>query len=77
MNRGFDEWRTALRGPEETFAYRSGKGELCGNTWTEVVLELLAHGAHHRGQIAVLLRQAGIEPPVSTDLIPALRLLRV
>ena len=43
------------------------------NSYWEVVLELLSHGAHWRGQIALLLRQAGCEPPKSTDFIPALR----
>jgi uncharacterized damage-inducible protein DinB len=53
--------------------YKNTKGEKCVNTYIEVVLELISHGAHHRGQIELLLRQAGLEPPISTDFIPALR----
>lgn len=55
------------------FHYLNSKGERCSNTFEEVILELLAHSAHHRGQVALLLRQDGFEPPASTDFIPALR----
>jgi uncharacterized damage-inducible protein DinB len=55
------------------FEYVTSMGATVRNSYHDVVLELLCHGAHHRGQIAVLLRQAGYEPPASTDFIPALR----
>jgi uncharacterized damage-inducible protein DinB len=77
----FEKWSSILRGidtgdSERTFDYLNGKGEKCTSSYVEVALELLTHGAHHRGQIALLLRQAGIEPPSSTDLVPALRAAR-
>jgi uncharacterized damage-inducible protein DinB len=34
----------------------------------QVVLHLVNHGSYHRGQVATMLRQAGIKPP-GTDLI--------
>jgi len=53
--------------------YRSSGGQNCANRFDEVIQEVLLHGAHHRGQIALLLRMNGCEPPRSTDFIPALR----
>ena len=74
----FENWSAILGGlgaggPTRTFDYRNRMGEKCTNSYLEVALELLSHGAHHRGQISLLLRQAGIEPPPSTDFVPALR----
>jgi uncharacterized damage-inducible protein DinB len=53
--------------------YVGGDGESRSNLFCEVLQEVLLHGAHHRGQIALVLRMKGFEPPRSTDLIPALR----
>ena len=53
--------------------YLNSKAERCSNSFEDLVLEVLCHSAHHRGQIAVLLRQSGSRPPASTDFIPALR----
>jgi uncharacterized damage-inducible protein DinB len=74
----FENWSPILGGlgigdSIRTFNYRNSMGEECTSSYVEVALELFSHGAHHRGQIALLLRQAGIEPPSSTDFIPALR----
>jgi uncharacterized damage-inducible protein DinB len=53
--------------------YESSDGESRSNLFSEVLQEVLLHGAHHRGQIALVLRMKGFEPPRSTDFIPALR----
>ena len=53
--------------------YLSSDRESRSNLFCEVLQEVLLHGAHHRGQIALVLRMKGFEPPRSTDLIPALR----
>ena len=53
--------------------YQNRAGESCSNLFADVLQEILLHGAHHRGQIAFLLRAKGFEPPRSTDFIPALR----
>ena len=53
--------------------YESSDGENRSNLFSEVLQEVFLHGAHHRGQIALVLRMKGFEPPRSTDFIPALR----
>ena len=53
--------------------YESSDGENRFNPFSEVLQEVFLHGAHHRGQIALVLRMKGFEPPRSTDFIPALR----
>ena len=59
--------------PDKTVRYTNGKGEACTNRFEDVMLEVLLHGAHHRGQAALALRMKGFEPPRTTDYIPALR----
>ena len=56
--------------------YESRNGENRSNLFSEVLQEIFLHGAHHRGQIALVLRMKGFEPLRSTDFIPALRLMR-
>jgi len=57
---GADEW-------EEIVHHRFGSGgEMQLPRW-QVVMHLVNHGSYHRGQLASLLRQAGIRPP-ATDL---------
>jgi uncharacterized damage-inducible protein DinB len=53
--------------------YESSDGENRSNLFSEVLQEVFLHGAHHRGQIALVLRMKGFEPPRSTDFIPTLR----
>jgi uncharacterized damage-inducible protein DinB len=74
----FENWSVILCGVDigdsaRTFDYRNRRGKNCTSSYVDVVLEVVSHGAHHRGQIALLLRQAGMEPPSSTDFMPALR----
>jgi len=53
--------------------YCDSRGQQRANSLTELVQEVVLHAAHHRGQIALLLRIDGHEPPASTDFIPGLR----
>lgn len=69
--------RCAEYAVDAQIGYRSSEGKECVNTFDEVLQEVMLHGAHHRGQIALLLRRSGHEPPRSTDFIPALRSQRI
>jgi uncharacterized damage-inducible protein DinB len=57
--------------------YVTRTGVNVANTFAEIVQEVLLHSAHHRGQIALLLRQSSSEPPTSTDYIPTIRKLSI
>ena len=72
-----DAWSSYLAGVEEedlgrTIAYVNSKGERFKSTALDVLLHVTHHGAYHRGQIALLLRQTGAEPAY-TDFIHAVR----
>ncbi|HXJ40747.1 MAG TPA: DinB family protein [Bryobacteraceae bacterium] len=73
-NRILDEVTSGAR--PDGFEYLNAVGKPSANSFGEVLVELVSHGAHHRGQVALLLRQAGHEPAKSTDFIPALRRLK-
>jgi uncharacterized damage-inducible protein DinB len=81
LNKSFAGWNVALAevtsgARAETFEYENAAGQQVANSFFEIAVELVSHGAHHRGQVALLLRQAGHQPPKSTDFIPALRALK-
>jgi uncharacterized damage-inducible protein DinB len=71
----FARWKNYLGAGHlgATFYYANSRDEACSNTPEEVIIELICHSAHHRGQVALLLRQNGSEPAASTDFIRALR----
>lgn len=61
-------WQALLRAsPEGELAdpirYVTTDGVAHTNTLAEIAAHVLLHGGHHRAQIALLLRQGGIEPP--------------
>ena len=49
-------------------AYRNTKGQPFESSLRDILLHIALHGAHHRGQIAALLRREGREP-AATDFI--------
>ncbi|MGH9443542.1 MAG: DinB family protein [Thermoanaerobaculia bacterium] len=69
-------WATALTPPavEEKLSYK----DLKGNPWVspiwQIVLHVVNHGTHHRGQVAGFLRSMGQVPP-PLDLIAYYRTL--
>jgi hypothetical protein len=78
MDSAFEGWNKTLEEVAggtrpSVLKYKNTGGQLCCNEFFEVVIELVSHGAHHRGQVALLLRQAGHCPAKSTDFVPALR----
>lgn len=57
---------------DETIEYVNSRGERFTSRVEDVLLHVVVHGAHHRGQIASGLRAAGAEPPY-VDFIHAVR----
>jgi uncharacterized damage-inducible protein DinB len=52
--------------------YRNSKGEAWASRVEDVLMHVLLHSAYHRGQIALAMRAAGVEPAY-TDFIHAVR----
>ena len=59
-------------GLDLTVSYKNTKGEPWSSTVREVLTHVAMHGAYHRGQIALLVRESGHEPAY-TDYIHAVR----
>ena len=60
------------RGLDEMVEYKNSKGELWSSRVGDVLTHVLMHSAYHRGQIALEMRAAGMEPAY-TDFIHAVR----
>jgi uncharacterized damage-inducible protein DinB len=70
-------WRTYVGGLSagdlaRPMTYRNTKGETFSYPLGDVLLHIALHGAYHRGQVALLLRTAGTQPPL-TDYTRAVR----
>jgi uncharacterized damage-inducible protein DinB len=48
---------------DKVIQYKNSKGEEYFNALWQICNHIVTHGQHHRAQIQLLLRQAGIEPP--------------
>lgn len=55
--------------PHRVVAFHRPDGTQGTFAIAHMIQHLVNHGAYHRGQITVMLRQLGAEPPQSTDLI--------
>jgi uncharacterized damage-inducible protein DinB len=66
VHRGWDEWLQSLTGGDvsQDLTYQ----DMRGNTWTQpiwqLILHVVNHGTHHRGQVSGFLRMMGRTPPV-------------
>lgn len=45
--------------------YTTTKGDPYQNSVQEILLHAVNHSTYHRGQVAALIRESGLEPPVS------------
>lgn len=71
------DWRLFLGEKKDAdlalrFQYTNTKGEHFSSPIGDTAMHLITHGVHHRGQIALLVREAGGEPAY-TDFIHAAR----
>ncbi len=70
LHQGWIDWSRSLSGDDwsKPLILRSSQGaEFALPNW-QLVMHLVNHGSYHRGQVATMLRQAGIKPP-GTDVI--------
>lgn len=56
------------RNLDEIIVYRNSKGDEFQNSIREIFFHFINHSTYHRGQIAMLMKQAGLEP-INTDYI--------
>ena len=49
--------------------YKSLKGEPHSSSFKQTLQHVVNHASYHRGQVTTMLRQIGVKPPESTDLI--------
>jgi uncharacterized damage-inducible protein DinB len=59
-------------GLEQEIEYRNSKGESWSSRVQDVITHALLHSAYHRGQVALEMRAAGLQPAY-TDFIHAVR----
>lgn len=69
VHKAWIDWAESLSSEDWTkpLIIRGRAGEFALPQW-QLVFHLVNHGSYHRGQLATMLRQAGIKPP-GTDLI--------
>jgi len=48
---------------EEMIFYQNSEGKKFESTIAQIITHVVNHGTHHRGQIAMLMRQKGVAPP--------------
>lgn len=53
---------------QEVIAYRTTRGDELRTAVGDILLQVVLHGSHHRGQIAAILREHGLPAP-ATDFI--------
>lgn len=56
------------RNLDEIIGYRNSKGDEFQNSIQEIFFHFINHSTYHRGQIATLMKQVGLEP-INTDYI--------
>ena len=58
-----ERWLTLLDDPSRVVHYQDMKGNPYSSTLWEIVLHVVNHGTHHRGQVSGFLRSLGHTPP--------------
>lgn len=60
----------------DSVTYTNTKGQRWTNSVADILMHITMHSTYHRGQIAMVLRDAGVTPPY-TDYIQAVRMRRI
>lgn len=58
---------------EKNIKYANTKGDVFENKLTDMMMQVINHGTHHRAQIGQLLKFAGTDPLPNTDYISYVR----
>lgn len=56
-------WAGALPDPSASATYRDLRGNPHSTPYWQIVLHVVNHGTHHRGQVSAMLRAMGHSPP--------------
>jgi uncharacterized damage-inducible protein DinB len=49
--------------------YKTLEGQPASSAYWQMIVHVVNHGSYHRGQVATMLRQLGVNPAQSTDMI--------
>jgi uncharacterized damage-inducible protein DinB len=63
------QWLASLTDPATVISYRDMQGTPYQTPAWQIILHVVNHGTHHRGQAAAFLRTMGHAPPPGLDLI--------
>lgn len=55
--------------PTDTLSYSNTKGDVFTSRVSEILFHIINHSTYHRGQVAALFRENGLEPPVTDYII--------
>lgn len=66
VDAGWRSYLSKLRDPDlgRSFTYTNKQGQSFTSSIGDILLQVAVHGAHHRGQINKLIRDAGGTPPL-------------
>ncbi len=53
------------RSLDEVLEYRDTKGNQYSNSYKEILFHIVNHGTYHRGQLALEMRNRGLDPIIS------------
>jgi uncharacterized damage-inducible protein DinB len=75
--RSTNDWIKFIRGQkedgfQESCSYTNSKGIKYTNTHAQIITHVINHSTYHRAQVAILLRQENVNPPL-TDYIAFFR----
>jgi uncharacterized damage-inducible protein DinB len=62
-------------GVDRVFAYTLFSGQTGAAPFWQMLQHVVNHGSYHRGQVTTMLRQLGVKPPQSLDMITFYRSL--